>query len=194
MPMATQLQRVPALATRKLTVDDVIHMADARIIGETERVELIDGRLVEMSPEGPEHAGIVGRLTTLLARMYPERYEVRSQSTLPISTHEYVEPDVYVIDSPSGTLEWPSPDKVVLTVEVANTSAAWDLTGKATIYAGWGVPVYMVVDLTQHAIVVHTDRGPDGYRTVSNHRGDEPIGLPGLDATITAADILRSSR
>lgn len=184
--MATQVPYPPP--TRRLTVDEVLQMAEAGIIRETERIELIDGGLVEMSPEGPDHAAVAARLTTRLARTYPDRYTVRSQSTLPIGEHEYVEPDVMVLNA---DLEgWPSVENVVLVIEVARSSAAWDKGGKASIYAEWGVSVYWVVDLNRKEVLVHTSRGREGYRKVAVYREGDEVPLPAIDASLPVREIL----
>jgi len=152
------------LATRRISVDDAIRMAEAGILHETERLELIDGRLVEMSPEGFTHHAVVGRITTLLARAYPDEFEVCSNSMLPFEEHAYVMPDVYVV--PAGRTTWARPDEIPLVVEVAHTSRRYDLGVKVETYARLGIAEYWVVDLVDGRVVVHTHPAGGTYMSV----------------------------
>lgn len=188
MPMSTELRDIPT-TLRRLSVDEVIRMAEAGILGETERLELVDGRLVEMSPEGADHANAVATLTTRLARLYPEGFQVRSQSTLPLGEHSYLEPDVFVIRPRDDGWRWPTVDEVVLVVEVARTSARRDRTEKARLYAAWGARIYWVVDLTRRALVLHSGPGPDGYSRVTTVTDGE-LELPGIEAATPVAEFL----
>ncbi len=188
--MATELQPAhPAQPTRRLTVDEVIQMAEAGIIRETERVELLDGRLVEMSPEGSNHAGVVAEITTLLARIYPHPYRLRSQSTLPTGRYSYLEPDVFVVNHHDLTT-FPGPSDTVLVIETAKTSVTWDCGGKARLSAQWGAAVYWVVDLTHNEVVVHTDPMDGVYRTIRTYQPGDQIPLPALATTLSVQDIL----
>lgn len=187
MSMAAQL--LPP-STRRLTVDEVIRMAEVGILGECERVELVDGTLVEMSPEGDDHYYVTATLNSRLARVYPERYTIASNATLPVGEHSYLEPDVFVVDNSTRERIRPASPDVILVVEVARTSVSWDRGGKALAYARWGAETYWVVDLVSDEVVVHTSPGADGYRVVRSFRGDEGIPLPRLDVSLTAAAIL----
>ncbi|MBM3677069.1 MAG: Uma2 family endonuclease [Actinobacteria bacterium] len=171
---------------RKLTFDDVLRMAEIGIIGEVERVELVDGVLVEMSPEGVDHAGAVSELATRLARVYPEGFQMRSQSTLPIGEHSFLEPDVIVRE---GRWTWPTPADVALVVEVARSSVARDLSEKAGLYAAWGAREYWVVDLVRREVVIHTDpaRGRYGSVRAITSGTVEP---PGCGTSILLEDLL----
>ncbi|MBM3679710.1 MAG: Uma2 family endonuclease [Actinobacteria bacterium] len=186
--MTMELSTLPA---RRLTVDELIRMAEVGIIDESERVELVDGALVGMSPEGLDHFHVTTTLSNRLTRLYPEGHMIASNTTLPIGEHAYLEPDVFVVDPPSRELTWPAPADVILVVEVARTSVAWDRGGKALAYACWGAETYWVVDLVADEVVVHTSPGVNGYRAVRSHRGDEAIPLPRLVISLTPAEVLR---
>lgn len=164
-------------------------MAEAGILGETERVELLDGRLVEMGPEGADDAQAAGLLGTRLARLYREGFEIRSHSTLPLGEHTFLEPDVLVTRPRDASWRWPTADEVVLVVEVARTSARCDRTEKAALYAAWGARIYWVVDLNRRAVVVHSGPGPDGYSGVTTVTDGE-LELPGIEAVTPVAEFL----
>lgn len=188
MAMATRGQTVET-DRRPLTVDEVVRMSEAGIIGETERVELVDGALIRMSPEGPDHAKAAAVLTTRLARTYPAGFEVRSQSTLPLGEHVLLEPDVFVARGHDDWGRFPSADQVVLVVEVARTSVRRDRTQKAALYAAWGAAVYWIVDLGRREVVVHIEPGPRGYGHVGAVR-DGALELLEITGTLGVEELL----
>jgi Uma2 family endonuclease len=150
-----------ALPVHPLTVTDLYAMLEAGILEEDDHVELLDGVLVEMSPQSPQHAYALRTLTMLagpvaaaagLVLSIQGPLDVSSPITLP-------EPDFAIVPvtpidrHPSGAL---------LVAEMGSTSLRIDLGPKARIYAEAGVPDYWVLDVKRREIVVH--REPSGSR------------------------------
>jgi Uma2 family endonuclease len=187
--VATQT-RTEDRVIRRLTVDEVIQMAELGIIGETEHVELIDGQLVTMSPEGTSHAGITSDLLTFLAVRYGPRYQLRSNSTLPTSEYSFMQPDLFVVVGETDLTRFPGPAEIPLLVEVADTSVAFDRGRKAQAYARFGAETYWVVDLGAQEIVVHTDPETRGYATMRIFRPGEALPIPLLDGAVPVESIL----
>ncbi len=129
-----------------------------------ERVELLEGALVRMSPQGPMHAGLMRRLTWLLARGLPEGYELGPGTPFDAGALSVPEPDIAVI--PAGKPLNAHPDTAVLLIEVSRSSLAKDLRLKARIYAAAGVPTYWVIDVDRELTHVHTGPQGDGYTGV----------------------------
>lgn len=130
-----------------------------------ERIELLEGVLVEMTPSGATHADVVGRLTMILAPALVGRAMVRVQSPLAISDESEPEPDLAVVAVSDYQREHPR--RAVLVVEVAEASLRKDLGVKATAYARAGVEEYWVVDLSTRTFHLHTDPTADGYTRVT---------------------------
>jgi Uma2 family endonuclease len=164
MAVATTAPTAVALHPRLFTVDDLEAMVKAGIIREDERVELIEGQIVEMSATGTRHTWTVIRL----ARSFSRRDDVvvSSQSTFQIGEYGGPEPDVVMLraDAPQDRL--PSSDHAVLIVEVADTSLAHDRYTKAPLYARAGIPEYWIVDLNGERVEVYREPSPAGYRSV----------------------------
>ena len=152
------------LRPRLFTVEDVEAMVKAGIFGEDERVELIEGQIVEMSAQGTRHIWAVSELITTFAGRGGVR--VASQSTLRIAGRSGPEPDVMVLRSDTPKVRKPSPENMLLVVEVADTSLAKDRYTKAPLYARAGIPEYWIVDLNGERIEVYREPSPEGYRTV----------------------------
>ena len=138
---------------------------------EDERVELIYGVIVKMSPHGPEHDAPLSRLTELLVQGLIGRARVRVQSAFAASDGSEPEPDLAVV--PPGEYDDAHPSAAWLIVEVAKSSLAKDRGPKARLYAESGVPEYWVVNLVDGLIEVHTEQRDGLYRRVIRHgRGD----------------------
>lgn len=186
------------LATRQrpLTVEEYHQMAEAGILTEDDRVELLDGRLIAMSPIGPEHLHCVNRLTELLSRrLYatddpPARLSV--QNPIRLSDTSEPEPDVVLLRRDAPQDRTPMPADVLLLVEVAVTSEDYDRIVKAPRYAAAGVPVYWLVDLEQEVVEVARDPNGDTYAERIRHRRGDALPLPlSIDADpIPVGDIL----
>jgi Uma2 family endonuclease len=131
---------------------------------EGQPVELIEGNVVEMAPQGPRHGNTVGHVTTRLAARlvarFGEQYLVRPQTPLAAGVYSEPEPDVAVVDWDASTDD-AHPTTAHLVIEVAETSHRKDLVVKSRVYAGAGVAQYWVVDLAGHEVVVHTDPVPE---------------------------------
>ena len=151
-------------------------MGEAGILGEDDRVELIDGEILEMTPIGWRHMWCVRQLIRLFAGFAETssgvRYEVDAQNPITLGEHGEPQPDLVLLrDPPVGRL--PGPGEVVLVVEVADTSLGFDRAIKLPRYAGAGIAEAWLVDLSSETIEVHSGPGPGGYRRTTRYtRGD----------------------
>jgi Uma2 family endonuclease len=141
-----------------------------------ERVELLDGFLVTMSPQGARHAEVVGRLNRLFTIALADRACVRIQSPLAAGDQSLPEPDLAVV--PLGDYTRGHPDRGLLVIEVADSSLSKDRI-KAGVYAAAGVVEYWIVNLIDDVVEVHVDAAGDRYRNMSTH---------GLGATIASRE------
>ena len=150
-------------------------MGEAGILREDERIELLRGALVEMSPPSPPHDDAVEWLNMRLVPLALEAgLSVRVQSALVlVDQHSVPLPDLVVLDRRRRGS--PHPTTAHLAIEVSVTSRRVDLALKAGIYAEAGIPEYWVVDVPRRRLVRHADPQPDGYVVI------ESLG-PGDDA------------
>ena len=173
-----------ALATRQrpLTVDEYHRMAEAGILSEDDRVELLDGRLIAMTPIGPLHLHCVNRLTELFARRLfaaeAPAARLSVQNPIRLSDTSEPEPDVVLLTPEAPQDRTPVPADLVLVVEVAVTSGDYDRTVKAPRYAAAGVPVYWVVDLEQEVVDVRREPDGDTYAERIRYRRGDDLPLP----------------
>lgn len=154
---------------RKFTADEVERMVEVGILAGDEPVELLDGELVVVSPQGTRHAALVAELDRLLQRAYDALGHVRVQVPIDAGPHSRPEPDVAVARGrPRDYVErHPGRRDLLLVVEVAVTTIA-DARRKLPIYARAGVPVVWVLDVRRRRLEVHKGPGRGGaYRSTT---------------------------
>jgi Uma2 family endonuclease len=149
---------------RNFSRQDYEKMIGAGILGEDEHVELIGGRIVTMSPEGPVHAGAIDLCAEALRRAFGADHTIRVQHPLAVDLEDEPEPDVAVV--PGGPRDHLAehPRAAVLVVEVAESSLAYDRGDKALLYARAGFTDYWIVNLVERR--VDRDPTPTGYRSI----------------------------
>jgi Uma2 family endonuclease len=167
-----------AIKRHRFTVEEFHKMGEAGIFSEDDRVELIDGEIVEMTPIGWRHIWCVRQLNRILVRfadgrtMSGERYEVAVQDPINLDKHGEPQPDLVLLHNPPvGRL--PGPAEVALVVEVADTSLGFDRDVKLPRYSEAGIAEAWLVDLDFVTVEIHSDPGPGGYRKTTRYtRGD----------------------
>jgi Uma2 family endonuclease len=160
---------------------DYDKMIDAGVLCEGKHVELVDGAIVEMSPEGPQHAGTIDLCAEVLRRIFGSGFTVRVQHPLVIDPDGEPEPDVAVVaGDPRAHLD-AHPRSAVLVVEVAESSLAFDRREKALLYARAAIPEYWIVNLADRVVEVHREPAARGYGKIVCLAADDeitPIGAP----------------
>lgn len=157
--MAVQLQR------RRLTVDDYHLLIRAGSLGEDDRVELIEGEIIEMSPISPEHAGHVKRLNRFFSHRLGDRALIGVQDPIAPGGHSEPQSDRVLLRPRADDYAdaHPGPGDVLLVVEVADTPANYDRDVKMCLYAQAGIPEAWLVSLPDGWIEVYTEPSPVGY-------------------------------
>jgi len=181
----------PWVARRKLSVAEYHRMGEAGILTEDDRVELIEGELIAMSPIGSDHSGTVNSLTRLLVLAVGDRGVVAVQNPVRLDDYSEPQPDFAVLKPRADDYRraTPVPADVLLIVEVADSSLAYDRTVKRALYASHGIPEFWIVNLGAGAVEVHRQPRGAQYESVSRvGRGGmlEPALLPGIAIPVAA--------
>lgn len=165
-------------------------MVDGGILDEDDRIELIDGELIAMSPKSDEHEFVVGLLQDLLTETYGRVGHVRVQGPMVADDMTMPEPDLLVArGSRRASPRHPRPPQVILVVEVANSSFERDRE-KAAVYARSGVPEYWIVDVVARCVEVLRVPVGDAYTVCRVMKAPDALGCPEVDASIAIADFL----
>jgi len=178
---------------RLISIDEYHRMAEDGLFSEDDRVELIEGEIIEMTAIGNRHATGVRRISRLFNRCFLDRVIIDAQNPVQLGDLSEPEPDITLLawrddDYASAA---PTAADVVLLVEVADSSAGFDRGVKAPLYARHRVREYWLVDLPAGILEVHRRPASDTYRDVRRlRRGDTiaPEAFP--DAVLAVADLL----
>ena len=178
---------------RRFTADEYQEMGRAGILREDDYVELIDGEVLAMSPIGPPHIGTVNRLNHLFARLVGDAAIVQVQLPVRLDSYSEPQPDLALLRPRAdfyGTAA-AGPDDVLLAIEVAQSSLAYDRNVKAALYARRGIAEYWIVDLNGGEVIRHTESVDGRYSRVAAVPHDYAF-APGLlpACVVTTRDIL----
>jgi Uma2 family endonuclease len=158
-----------------------------------ERVELLDGMLVTMTPQDAAHAHTVTLLADVLIGALRGRALVRVQTPLGLLDISEPEPDIAVVPLADYSTEHPS--EAHLVIEVAGSSLRRDRAVKGPIYARGGVPDYWLVDLQARIVEVHRDPGASGFMSITRHAENETLRpLRFADVEISIRNVLPRTR
>jgi Uma2 family endonuclease len=174
------------LQLRPLRRVEFDRMVELGLFENDERIELLRGVMVEMSPQSTPHADVSALLTQLLTRALPTTTQVRCQ--LPFAASEVSQPEPDVAVYPARTFGHDHPDTAYVVIEVADSSLRKDRGVKCEIYADAGVPEYWVVDLVHATVEVRTEP-VDGHHTrMTTFRRGESISLVAFPDVVLATD------
>ena len=182
-----------APARHRLDVDTYHRMAGAGIFGEDDRIELIDGDLIDMAPIGQGHAAAVAGLNEALVMACAGRAIVSPQNPVLLDRSSEPQPDLAVLRRRAdfyATGERPGPADVLLIVEVADSSIGFDRSVKLPLYARAGIPELWIVDIKRRALDAY--RVPDGdfYRERTTHRAGEQVALAAAPEIVVRLDLM----
>jgi Uma2 family endonuclease len=180
-----------SLRRHRLTVADYHQMAEAGILGPDDRVELIAGEVLDMSPIGSLHAAVVAAVAEYFSRVAAGKLTVWSQNPIRLDDLSEPQPDIALVRPRPDfyATAHPAAADVLLVVEVAETSLAYDLDVKVPLYARHGIPEVWVIDAATRVTHRFRGSGPDRYADRATIAAETPLecaALPG-DARSLAA-------
>lgn len=145
---------------RKFSVEDYARMGEAGVFRPDERVELIEGEIVPMSPHNRRHALRIAKLNALLVKAFAHSHDVRVQLPLTLGTHSEPEPDFAVVALEQSEEGERHPTGADLVMEVADSSVPFDRSEKASLYAKAGIAEYWLLNLRSRRLEVRLLPGP----------------------------------
>ncbi|HXV44508.1 MAG TPA: Uma2 family endonuclease [Anaerolineae bacterium] len=174
---------------RLFTVGEYHQMIEAGILAEDDRVELIEGEVIEISPIGSRHAACVKRLNQLFAEQLGKLALISVQDPIHLNEQSEPEPDLALLQARADfyVQAHPEPEDILLVVEVAETSIEYDQQVKLPLYARNGIAEVWLVHLAAHLIEVYRQPAPAGYGQIQQLRRGEslsPQAFPQLDLTV----------
>jgi Uma2 family endonuclease len=166
----------PAISRYTFSVEEFHKLAEAGVLNEDSRVELIEGELIKMAPIGSPHAGVVEQLVYSFQKQAGD-YMVRTQNPVVLGGHSEPEPDIVLVRRRQDFYKksHPRPEDILLIVEVAETTLEYDRKVKLPLYAEHGIAEAWLVDLTQKQLEIHLQPSADGYRQILKPARDEVV-------------------
>lgn len=167
-------------------------MAAAGVLSEDDRVELIEGEIIEMNPIGSRHAACVGRLTEFLGRSVSGDAIVWVQNPVQVNDYSEALPDVTLLKRRDDFYAQanPQPSDVLLLIEVADSSVEYDRDIKIPLYASAGVPEVWLINLPKETIESYTQPVGDAYREIRIVKRGESLAAKSIPSLIINADVV----
>ena len=157
----------PPIERYRLTSNRYHQMVKMGVFAEDERIELIEGEISPMSPIGSEHMGVVNQLAAILIAQLRRRAIVGIQGPIRLDDSSEPQPDLVVLTPRQDFYKraLPEPADVLLVIEVADSSLAYDRSIKTPLYARAGIAETWIINLIDRWIEVYRDPAPVGYTT-----------------------------
>ena len=180
------------IVRRHFNVDEYYRMAAAGVLSENDRVELIQGEIIEMNPIGSRHAACVGRLTEFLGRLAGGEAIVWVQNPVQVNDFSEPLPDVALLKRRDDFYAQanPQPADVLLIIEVADSSVEYDRDIKIPLYAGAGIPEVWLVNLPEETIEIYTQPVGDTYREIRIVKRGESLAAKSIPSLTIDADVV----
>jgi Uma2 family endonuclease len=175
------------------TVEEYHRLGTAGIFRPEDRVELIDGEIIEMSPIGRRHRVCVSRATTLFFEAFGRRAVLSPQNPVRLSDWTEPQPDIIVFKPRADfyAKKEPTPEDVLFLVEVSDSSLAYDRDIKAPRYADAAIHELWIADLRNDLVRVYRDPAGGNYKTVLTFRPGETVSpLPFPETSFRVDDLV----
>ena len=178
-PTQKQQVHIYSHAPRSFTVEEYHRMIEAGVFKPTDRVELIDGRILEMSPKGIKHASSNDRSTRCFNRKLGKRVLIRNQNPIHLSDDTEPEPDIVLVAPHKKEYadHHPTPKEIFLVMEIADTTIDFDRNEKSLIYARAGIIQYCVLNVSTRELEDYRGPGKAGYRSKQTFRASQSFSL-----------------
>ena len=181
-------------AQHRFSVKEYYRMAETGVLQPDARVELLDGKIIDMSPIGPFHGDVTTYLTEFLAAAAKGRWRTRVQNPVRLDEHSEPQPDL-VLAKPIANAyrrRHPQPDEVYLLIEVSDTTLAADVEEKLPAYGRAGIAEVWIVNLNDLTIEIYREPNFAGYGSKTVLRpGDQAKPLAFPDVAVDVAELLK---
>ena len=179
---------------KKFTVGQYHQMIESGILTDRDRVELLNGEILEMSPVGRRHAACVDRLTELLIVQLVGKAIVRTQNPIRLSDDSEPQPDIAILRRRDDfyATGHPQPEDIFLVIEVADTTIEFDREIKIPTYALENISVVWLVDLNAEIVEVFQEPTAQGYRNRQRFQTDQILTIPNFSEIQLGVDQILS--
>jgi Uma2 family endonuclease len=192
--MTLQLAK-PRLNTFRLNVSQYHQMSEVGIFSENDKVELINGEIIEMSPIGRRHTACVNRLNSVFSQLLGKKVIIAVQNPITLNNLSEPQPDIALLKPRADFYEsgHPQPQDVFLLIEVADRSLEYDRDVKIPLYASSGITEVWLVDIYEQVIIVYRYPSENGYSDIQKLSRGEKMSIQAFpEVNLVVDDILGS--
>lgn len=161
----------------RFNIEEYHRLTKSNILHEDDRVELVEGRIVDMMPIGSKHAACVSRLNRIFTMKLQTSAIVQVQNPIQLLDQSEPQPDMVVLKNRDDfhAERLPYADDILLVIEVADSSLEYDRETKLPLYAKANVPVVWLVNLIENIVEIYSDPSPEGYNVITKCRHNQTI-------------------
>ena len=154
-------------------------MDEVGVFPQGDRLELINGEIIQMSPIGRKHVACIIRLTKLMEQKLGDRAMVSAQNSILLPDKSQPQPDLAILKYRDDFYEngLPTPEDILLIIEVADSSIDYDRDVKAPLYAAAGIPEMWLFDVNQKLITGYSQPSPSGYKRIQHYEAGDSLGI-----------------
>ena len=183
---------VASVIRKRFTADEYQRMGHAGILSEDDRLELIDGEVLAMTPIGHRHTACVTRATHGLILAVGDRAIVQTQGSIRLNLYNEPQPDLVLLRPRDDfyASRHRAPEDILLVIEIADSSIEYDRDVKAAMYAASGIPEYWLVDLNSNVVTRHQSPERGVYQSIERLRRGQRIAPTLLPTCTIAVDVL----
>lgn len=173
------------LLTRKFTIEQYQKMGEMGIFQPEERIELIEGEIIKMSPIGLQNAVVINRLNRFFSVQLVERTVVTIQNPIQLNNYSEPQPDIALLKPREDFYanKFPSPEDVLLLIEIADSSVICDQEVKLPLYAENNIPEFWLVNIPRQVLEVYRQPEAKTYQKqqiISKNQTISPLAFPDL--------------
>lgn len=176
----------------RFNVEEYHRLIENNILHEDDRVELIEGRIIDITPIGSKHAACVSRLNEILSEKLQKRAIINIQNPICLTAYTEPEPDIAIIKRrPDFYAEQlPQPEDVLLIIEVSDSSLDYDCETKIPLYAKSNIPEVWLVNLIENNVAIYSGPSSEGYNVITKHHHNQILSPKSFhDITLTVSEI-----
>jgi Uma2 family endonuclease len=162
-----------------ITVAEYDRMIELGIYTENDRIELLNGEIIELMPKGPKHTSANSRLVRFFIRLFSEKVIVRSQDPIWLDGVSEPEPDLVLAkwNETEYAEGHPTPADIFLIMEISDTTLAYDRETKAKAYSRNGIQQYLLLNLQNETLEEYREPSEDGYQFKCTLRKGDSLNL-----------------
>lgn len=183
------------LKLRQITVEEYDAMIENGVFDEDDKVELLNGAIVEKMPKGSKHSAATNKIARLFFRVFDELAAVRIQDPIILDDYSEPEPDIIlaILRADDYKDAHPRPEEIYLILEVSDSTLGYDRNTKGEAYARAGIRQYIVLNVAEKTLEDYREPGADGFQSKQTLRAGQEFNLVAFpEIVLNAGDFLPS--